>query len=706
MPGALDPAAPAAPAAPRRRRRHRRRRRTFFLGTGLVLLLLVVAGGALAVFRYLPALDDARALQAELETMSTRVQAAGLGIDRATMDALDGDLASASGRLDRLRDLLANDPLVALARALPPTAADVRGADDIVSAAGDLASAAGDGLAIGRRFVEIREAQAGGAAAASPNPAAGPNAGAAPLPTTGTPATGVAPLPAPGTNSTALSQLVELMATSRDRAVAAAASVARARQTLAGIPDGLAGQVERARDAMLAKIDKYSPLLDSYLSASARLPSILGWDAPKRYLVLTQNPAELRPTGGYIGSFGIVAFDKGRITERHFQDVFLLDLPWRYPFIKGPQELHDYLLGDKQPWQLADANWSPNFPTSAQDAIRLYTNESGDTRIDGVLAITTYTIDELLKVTGPVTVPQYNLTIASGETTLKLLQAIWTAAASGSANRKAILGPFADRLLASLLALPPTKWGQLLGDAETFRQERLLQAWFRDPADEALVAGSGFDGAVRADPGDYLYPVDSNVAPVSKLNAVTTRTLDLGVQIDAVGNARNTLAVTWQNQIETADAAPYRALPLVGQLRILGMYFRLLVPERSRVEAVSGGSTSRLTNPAVLEEEAGRTAIGTYLKVPPGRTGLTYTWTSPYAADADQTGGTYRLTIQKQPGLLPGPLTLTIRVPAGFQITDASPGLTVQGDTATLATTFDRDLVVEVRYAPLTSLAP
>ena len=152
--------------------------------------------------------------------------------------------------------------------------------------------------------------------------------------------------------------------------------------------------------------------------------------------------------------------------------------------------------------------------------------------------------------------------------------------------------------------------------------------------------------------------------------------------------------MTWQNRIETPDGAPYRALPFVGQ-RILGMYFRLLVPERSRVESVSGGSTSPLSDPAVVEDEAGRTAIGTYLRVPPGRTSLTYTWTSPYAADADETGGTYRLTIQKQPGLLPGPLALTIQVPAGFRITDASPGLTVTGAF--------KDIVLGLRYEPLTA---
>jgi Protein of unknown function (DUF4012) len=651
-----DPARPGAALPPPAHRGHR----VAFIAVGVGVLLLVIAG-ALAVFRYLPALNEARALRTDLETMVGRVQDAGLGIDRATVDALDADLASARGRLDGLQGLLAGDPLIRIARAFPLTAANVRGADDVVAGAGDLLDAVGQGLAIGRQFVEIREAQAAD----------------------------------PGTAS-ALSQLVELMATSRDRAVAAAASVASAQQTLAAVPDGLIGQVESVRDAMQTRIEKYGPLLDTYLQVSARLPAILGWDGPRRYLVLTQDPAELRPSGGFIGSYGIIAFDKGRITERRFQDVVTLDYTNNYPFVRPPQELADYLLGPTQSWQLADAGWSPDFPTSAQDALRLYTNESGDARIDGVLGMTTYTIDELLKVIGPLTVPGYNVTIASGETTRKVLQQTRATSTPGG-DRKAFLSAFADRLLTSLLALPPRQWGDLLGAADTFGKSHLLLAWFRDGADQALVAQSGFDGAVRQDSGDYLYPVDSNVAPATKLNLLTTRTLDLAVQIDAVGNARNTLAVTWANRVDTPDGAPYRAMTNVGG-SILGMYFRLLVPERSRIEAVSGGRLAPVTDPAVVEDEAGRMAIGTYLQVPPGQTSLAYTWTSPYAASVDASGGSYRLTIQAQPGMLPGPLTLTIRVPDGYRITAASPVLTVNGATAAMATTFDRNIVAGVEF--------
>ena len=645
--------------ADRGARRSRPRRRLVLAG-GSVILLLVV--GALAIFRYLPALDEGRALRADLETMVGRVQDAGLGIDRATIDSLDADAAAARARLDGLHGLLAGDPLIGLARALPLTAANIRGADSVVAAAGDLIDAVDDGLTIGGRFVDIRAAQA-----ADPQ------------------------------NASAISQLVELMATSRDRAVSAAASVESARQALATVPDGLIGQVEGVRDAMRTRIDKYGPLLDTYVRVSARLPAILGWDGPRRYLVLTQDPAELRPTGGFIGSFGIVAFDKGRVTERRFRNIVSLDYTNNYPFVKPPQELADYLLGPTQSWQLADAGWSPDFPTSAQDALRLYTNESGDTHVDGVLAITTFTIDELLKITGPITVPGYDVTVASGETTLKVLQVTRVAQRPGE-DPKAFLAVFADQLLAAVFALPSQSWGDALQSADAYRLGHLLLTWFDNPDDQAFAVASGFGGGVRQDAGDFLYPVDANVAPVSKLNGVTARSMNLDVQLDAVGNAEDALSVTWTNRITTADGAPYRALPVDGGYRILGMYFRALVPQRSRVVGVSGGGTVPVTNPAVLEEEAGRMAIGTYFRIPPGQTGLTYAWTSPYAASVDATGGAYRLTVQAQPGMLPGPLTVTIRAPEGTRITAASPELAVGGATATMTVNFDRDIVVGVQY--------
>lgn len=672
----------AGPSPDRSRRRHRRtRRRPVLLAAGSVVLLLLAAGVALAAVRYLPALDEARSLAADLDDLARRGKDAGLALDRPTLTAIQQDAASTRSRFERLRDLLAGDPLIAVARVLPPSHDAVSGADLLTAAGGHVLDAADAGLALAERYVGLRERQtASGGGAADGGAADG--------------ADGTA-----GTRGT-LAGMVELMATGRgevDRMVAAAD---RAEATLAQAPPALPGPLGRARDLMRDRLGEILPTLRTYAELDDTLPAILGWEGPKRYLVLTQNPAELRPTGGYIGSFGTITFDRGRVSERRFQDVFLLDLPWDYSFIKPPAPLVRYLLGTEQPWQLADANWSADFPTSARDAVRLYRNEGGPAPIDGVLGITTYTIDELLAITGPVSVPDYDVTIASGETTLKTLQHT-RVARDPATNRKAFLSAFAERLFDVLLDLPPDRWTELAGRGETFQAEHLLLAWFADEAAQQAMVELGLDGAVRTDAGDYVYPVDSNVSPVSKLNAVTDREIDLEVRLDAFGNAVNQLTVRWANRIETDEARPIRELPTLERLRTLGMYFRLYVPVRSRLEAVDAGTEAPITTAAEIADEAGRTVISNYFRIPPGDARLSYTWVSPYPAELGEDGVmTYRLTIQKQPGLRPGPLRLRIAVPAGAVIVGASPGLRVEAGSAAVETTFDRDLVVAIRYRP------
>ena len=192
-------------------------------------------------------------------------------------------------------------------------------------------------------------------------------------------------------------------------------------------------------------------------------------------------------------------------------------------------------------------------------------------------------------------------------------------------------------------------------------QGHLLLAWLSNAADQENVVRSGFGGAVRQDPGDYLYPVDSNVAPATKLNAWTARSLDLNVQIDTVGNARNTLAVTWEDRVNMPDGNPYRAM---SERR--GQDSRdVLSPPGTRAKPRRRGLPGEASRPSQTRQwsrtEAGRMAIGTYLEVPPGAARLQYTWTSPYAADADTKGGTYASQSRSSLARSPGPLTLTIQ---------------------------------------------
>ncbi len=641
------------------------------------MLAMLAAAAALAAFRYLPALDDARALRADLESAYATARSAGTEADSSSLDRIAADLASARGRIDRLSQLLADDPLVGIARAFPPTSADVHEADAIVAAGSDAMTAAEDGLGIARKYVALREARAAG--------------------TTGT--TGSAGTAGPAGTGTGqssgqrsvLEEIGGLLVDSRGSLADAVRSLDHAGRTLAAAPRGSIGAIDRLRDELSARIGELRPALDDVATIDRQLPAILGFDGERRYLVLTQDPAEMRATGGFVGSFGIVAFDHGRIVERTFTDTSL-DFPFDYPWIAPPRALRDYLLGPDQPWQFSDSNWSPDFPTSAGNALRLYMNETGDERFDGVVAITTDTIDELLTVTGPVSVPEFGVTVSAGETVAKSLQ-LTRAARTPGESRKAFLSAFADRLFSALLSLPPGRWATLIGLADTFRAERLLQAWFTDPPAEALAERAGLDGGIRQDAGDYVFPVDSNVAPVSKLNVVTVRSLQLDVQVDDVGNARDTLTATWENRYDDAFATWYRVMGGTGSTT-LGMYFRVLTPARTRPVVEPGTATMQL---AEVGDEAGRAVMGTYLRVPPGSASVRLAWISPYVADTER--GIYRLTIQRQPGLLDGTLDVTIHAPPGDVITAATPGLVVSGASARLTTTFSRDVVIGIQYS-------
>ena len=370
------------------------------------------------------------------------------------------------------------------------------------------------------------------------------------------------------------------------------------------------------------------------------------------------------------------------------------------PYVEPPTGLGNHLLGTQFSWQLADANWSPDFPTSAQKALELYTLESGDSKIDGVIALNTYCIDQLLAVTGPVEVPEYGLTVKAGEATRTTLENTRRSVAPG-VDRKAFLDAFGGELVDAMLATPTDRWPDLMKALGNAASQRQLMVWTKDEGVESLISWAGWDGAVRQDAGDYLQAVDSNVAPTSKYNLVTHRTQDLAVQIDDVGNAYDTLTLNWDNRADQPEAAWLRKLPITGTDGMLGNYLRVLTPDRSRLQSVSGGRLVSLTGVEDISSEAGRTAYGLFLLLPPGQTSATISWVSPYPVETDDTSGLYRLTVQKEAGRPAEPLSVRVTVPEGATILETSAGMAVNGRTATLQTTSATDVQLWVRYSLL-----
>lgn len=641
-------------------------RRPGALRTALAVLfgLAVLAGlMALVAVRYLPYLDDLRELRVTAQRVSDQVRGLDAGdVGREAIDDLRADLALLDGGLAPFRGLLADDPLVAVAAWLPLVGDQVSGARSLVSAADELLVAADVGLDLADRYVELREAQA------------------------------------QDPDASLMQGLVGLMVDSRAQVDQLAAHVTSARAHLAAIPGSAVGQITSVRDLVGEPLERYAPLLDEYQALDDVLPEMLGWGGQKRYLVLAQNPAELRPAGGYIGTVGILTMRDGRLAESQFTDVYEYDLQKDNPYVEPPPAIRDHLVGNEG-WRLADAAWSPHFPTSARDAIRLYGSESGDTDIDGVIAITTYALDRILEAIGPVKVPGYDVTVRAGEVTFTILS-VTRGTDESVAGRKAILDVLAETVLARLLALEPADMMPLAAAAQDIARERLVLAWFADPVAQGWIGGRSWAGEVRQEEGDHLYVVDSNVAPTSKYNLVVDRDTRLEVSLAPDGEAYHSLRLDWRNEAGR-EGEPYASIRSFSTNKdgLYATYTRVLVPADSELLSASGEALAPIGGVARIEQEAGRTVFANYLMIPPGDAHLEYEWTTREGSAVEVDGAwLYRLVVQKQPGHRPESLHVTLRLPEGARLLEADERLTFSDGVGSLETTLLEDVVLDVRY--------
>jgi hypothetical protein len=632
-----------------------------------VVLVLVFATGALLAARYLPWIDDARSVRSTAERLADEFRALQpADLDRATVDGLRADVADLDHHLVPLADAL-DDPLVRAARAVPGVSDQVAAAGALLGAAGDLVDAADIGLGLADRVVTLREADAADASVGM------------------------------------MAGLVELMATSQDDVDRLAQLLDAADAQLSAIgPDALS-QLRSARDLVARPLADYQPLLDQYRELDGVVPALLGWGGDKRYLVLAENPAELRPAGGYAGTVGLITLRDGALVSQQFQNVYDLDQQKDLPFVKPPEELADNLLvsdeqGNPQSWRLADAAWSPDFPTGARKAAEFYAIEADGTQVDGVIAITTFALDRLLEVLGPVEVPAYGVTVAPGDTTLTLLGA--TRGKPGELEgRKDVLDALGTEVMHRLLALPPEEWTGMLEALADIGREREALVWLADPEAQRLIVEHGLAGQVRTDPGDYLYVVESNVAPTSKYNLVVDRSDSLVVKLGEDGAALDSLRLDWQNHAGD-DGELYQQLRSFSQNEQgwYGAYVRVLVPTGSELVTASGRDIDQVSGVERVTQEAGRTSFANDLLMVPGTSTMSYLWTVPQAAEETEHGWEYRLTVQKQPGARTFPLSVRVDLPPGASVLETSPGAQIDGQRVHLTASLDGDVELFVRY--------
>lgn len=441
--------------------------------------------------------------------------------------------------------------------------------------------------------------------------------------------------------------------------------VREALATLDAIPTArLAGPLAAEIVPLKARVAEMRDALLPIAPLAEALPAMAGYPTPKTYMFLMLNNTELRPGGGFIGSFGLIGLSNGEVTRFDSEDVYALDAPtFGKVGLRPPQPFVDYL--DVDDWGMRDANWSPDFKTSSEQVIALYDRERAIARpdlpaVDGIIAITPEVAADLLRMVGPVTVDDVTFTADNllDELQFQVHQAFLTKGIP-EGERKGILVELVQEVFSRLQALPAASWPEGLKIAQKHLTEKRIMLYDRDPNLQQVFEHYLWAGRTIVTDGDYLRWVDANLAAL-KTDLVMERALTYGVRTQADGSLVATAAMTYRNTGSfTFRTTRYRT------------YARIFVPEGSRLIRVDGSlRNDRTKNPGLAPDvpetgvEEGKTWFGAFTAVEPGETRtLSFTYALPENVSRMVAGKAYSLVVQKQLGTGAFPLSVTVDLP-------------------------------------------
>jgi hypothetical protein len=401
--------------------------------------------------------------------------------------------------------------------------------------------------------------------------------------------------------------------------------------------------------SVLSKMSKFLPISQDEKKelevVTTLVDSVMKKDNQERsYLVLLQNDSELRPGGGFLGQYAVIKIKNGDVVSTYVEDANLLDQRIQY---KIPAPFPFKRMMQIKNWKFRDSNFSPDFPTNVAKAKYFFRLAGGNANnFSGVIAVNSRVFDDLLTLTGPISVPGYSAQFDSTNASRKLEEIVEKAyimdPALDTQNRKAILKKMAPIIMDKLLTL-----GNVTKIAELFHTElkdRNVMLNFTDENLQKAVSSVFWDGVVPQDwGGDYLMAVDANMGAL-KTDFYMKREMNYFVDFTQE-KPTVTLNIKYKNTAPYGDwrTSDYHA------------YLRIYAPQGSQF--VSNHMISHLTT----GDEFNKTYFGMKVDVVMGtEVDGQIVYTLPDTIKADN----YKLLIQKQSGVGDVPVTIHIKTNA------------------------------------------
>jgi hypothetical protein len=454
------------------------------------------------------------------------------------------------------------------------------------------------------------------------------------------------------------------------------------------------GPVGKARDQAESQLESLGETLATAEVVIERLPIFLGQEKPKRYFFGAQNPAELRGTGGFLGAYSILTIDRGRFHFSDFRTITTLPSfsPKQVP-TPNASYAHNYnQFGGAGFWQ--NINMTPDFPSTALAIEGTYRTGTG-VGLDGVMLADPSALADLLKVTGPVTLPSQGIQVSEGN----VVAYTTNQAYGGFLNplvRKLILGEVAKVVFARFMggAGSPTAAARAL--AEAVGDGHIL-VYSNDQELQQVLVRAGVAGAFGARTGDFLSVVQNN-AGANKVDFFEGRSITHSVQLNPDGSATANTVVTLENGAPTTGQPTEVIGPFPGGSRAgenvsyLNLYCALSC-------SLAGAELNGVREPLHNDEELGFPYFQDFLRIPSGRSAeLRYELSIDRAWQGGDGGGIYRFTYLNQSTIRPTRMRFEVRAPLGMRILETSLPMRVSGGVAVWEGTPGRVLELDIRF--------
>lgn len=436
------------------------------------------------------------------------------------------------------------------------------------------------------------------------------------------------------------------------------------------------------------KIEELKKSLPAVVEATGQLENwsdvflgVLGHEKAKKYLLIFQNNSEARATGGFIGTYGVVDFDEGRLKNLFIDGIFNLD-GQLYEKIIPPRPIQKISTA----WSTHDANWFADFPTSAKKIMNFY-EKAGGQSVDGVISLTPTVVEKLLALTGPISLSQYNVTLDQNNF-LEVVQYKVEVDYDKQLNQpKKILADFAPLFLEKLWQVWPSKYQEIFKVFVDSLAEKHILFYFSDAKLETAFKEQGWAGELLNTEKDYLSVVNTNINGF-KTDKVVEQKIYHEAQIQEDGSIIDTVKIIRTHQGSQAQYDWYK--------KVNANYLRVYVPLGSKLLSAQGQTLEGYAPPidyaaagfksdvdvlaqekdltidqsgAQIFTESGKTVFANWVYVSPGESvEVTYQYVLPFKINLKQESDSYSLLAQKQAGAFNSYFESSLGLPFGVQI--------------------------------------